>query len=186
MNVPHKSSDMYLLKSTIEKLFGEQAWYDLKETSSLSCWRKYLIKTLDAIWVSINETIVIRDADWIEDISENIELGKSYIKRSKTFDDAISSFTSTLIKQSFIQIGFMPDRSSKNSVNLRKENWKLDSHRSILVVQNPEQVESAFWSSQQKKIGFDAQLELKRDHRYSKSKLSYSEWCKNKETEPED
>jgi len=178
--ISHKMSDMHLLKSTIKKLFGKKAWIELKKNGSLRVWKKYLIKTLDAIHISVNETVVIRDESWVEAISENIELGKSHIKKATTFDEAISVFSSTLIHQSFIQIGLMPNRSFADSVNLRKENWKLDSFRSIIIVQNPEQVESVFWSVQQREIGFEAQLKLKEEHRYSKSKLSYSEWCKSR------
>ncbi len=171
--------EYYLLKSTIQKLFGNKAWVELKDTSSLKIWKKYLTKTLDATLVSIRESIDVYDQNWLEPIEENIRIGKLRLKESKDIDESISIVCAVFIEQSFLQIGFMPNRKGIDQVNLRKKNWNFDCFRSVIIVQNSEQIETEFWSTQQKEIGFEQQLKLKKEHRLSKSKLCYSEWCKN-------
>lgn len=58
--------DKYIfLKSTMESLWGSEAWSELKETDSVSTWRRYVVKTIKAIGVSIHTNVEICDQEWI-------------------------------------------------------------------------------------------------------------------------
>ena len=167
------------LKSSIENLLGTEAWYALKESESVSTWRKYLGKVLKALRVSIHETVQICDDDWLSEVDALVEQGLGSLKRQRSIDELISCMAATLLNVSFLQTGFLPRRkSSFNSVSLRKENWRHDSFRQVVYLQTPKQRESLFWSKQQKKLGVDKQMETFRRYRLSQSKLRYSEWCK--------
>ncbi len=53
MPLQYDISHRTMLKSAIEELLGRDAWYALKETTSLTPWRKYVVKLLKAIRISI-------------------------------------------------------------------------------------------------------------------------------------
>lgn len=171
----------YMLKSAIEQLLGRDAWYDLKETTSLTPWRKYVLKLLKAIRISILESVEVHDPAWLKAVTENLDRGEEAGKSSKDIDALLASFTATLLRQVFLQIGALPNRKRQPSVSLGKENWRLNGQRSVQYVQSKLQIESVFWQEQQSKIGFDKQMELHNEYRWSKSKLSYSEWCCGRE-----
>ena len=165
------------LKTAIEDIFGTQAWYDLKETSSVVTWRSYAIKLMNAIEISIDESIEIRDEAWIRQIKENLQRGRNQVKAVKDIDEIVSSLSATLLRQVFLQIGHLPIRKTHNLVSLKRENWRFNSYRSVLYLQTPQQVETLFWSNQQKELGFDKQMDLFREYKLSKSKIPFSKWC---------
>ena len=171
-------SKYFSLKSSIENLLGTEAWYALKESDSISTWRKFLSKALKALMVSINETVQICDDGWLTEVNRCIDKGLEDLKKRSSIDELISCLAATLLDVSFLQTGFLPKRKGKvDSVSLRKENWRHDVHRQVVYLQTPKQRESLFWSKQQKKLGFQAQMERYGQYRRSKSKLPYSEWC---------
>ncbi|RQP21143.1 hypothetical protein DZC73_29430 [Albitalea terrae] len=170
-----------MLKSAIEQLLGRDAWYELKETTSLSPWRKHVLKLIKAIRVSIRESVQVRDATWMSEVTENLVRGEQAARKSKDIDELLSCFTATLLRQVFLQIGMLPDRTTSPTVSLSKENWRLNRQRSVQYVQSMEQLEAVFWSEQQSRIGFEKQMELHNEHRWSKSELPYSEWCRARE-----
>jgi len=100
---------------------------------------------------------------------------------SRNIDDLLACFTATLLRQVFLQIGALPERTGQPGVSLKKENWCLNGQRSVQYVQSRTQIESMFWSEQQKRIGFSRQMELRNEHRRSNSALPYSEWCRQHE-----
>lgn len=183
MPLEHDISHRYALKSAIEQLLGRDAWYALKETTSLTPWRKYVLKLLKAIRISIHESIEVRDPAWLRAVDENLNRGEEVAKASKDIDALLASFTATLLRQVFLQVGSLPSRKGQSSVSLGKENWRLNGQRSAQYVQSPSQKESAFWSEQQARIGFERQIELHNEHRWSKSELPYSEWCREREAQ---
>ncbi len=171
-----------LLKSSIEDLFGSDAWYALKESNHIPTWRKYGVKTLQAIGVSIESTIDICDDEWRSDVARQLAEGIERIKRDNDIDEIIASLAGTLIRVSFIQIGLMPNRKGvTKSTSLRKDAWCLNPYRTVMYTQSKDQKESLFLSKQRKEIGFDAQFELRAEYRRSKTTTSYSEWCKRGE-----
>lgn len=167
------------LKSAIEELFGSDAWYALKESNHIPTWRKYGIKTLQAIGFSIEATVDIFDDEWRSDIDRQLAEGIERIKRDGDIDEIIASLAGTLIRVSFMQIGLMPNRSgTSKSATLRKDAWRLNPFRSVIYTQTKEQKNKLFWSKQQKEIGFDTQFKLYAEYRRSKAETPYSEWCK--------
>ncbi|GAB2894049.1 hypothetical protein GCM10027046_23770 [Uliginosibacterium flavum] len=181
MPLKYDTSHIIMLKSAIEQLLGREAWYELKETTSLSPWRKNVLKLLKAIRISVEESVEVRDQAWFDSVAQNIARGEECAKASKDIDELLSCFTATLLRQVFLQIGTLPNRIGQSSVSLRRDNWKLNGHRSVQYVQSSAQIESVFWSLQQKQIGIDNQMALLREHRKSKSTLSYSEWFRQRE-----
>ncbi len=178
MSLRHDISQYYTLKVAIEQLLGHQAWLDLKECTSFTTWRTYILRLIEAIRVSIHESVEIKDEAWMIEVNKNLNHGKKMAKSSKGIEELISAFTATLLRQVFLQIGIIPNRASTHKVTLRRENWRLNKHRSVLYVQSPAQVESIFWSEQQREIGFERQMELLNEYKSSKSKKPYSQWCR--------
>lgn len=169
-----------VLKSALETIFGSKAWYDLKESNHVPTWRKYCIKTLQSIELAIDATVEIADDDWRKEAKKLIADGISRLDTSKEIDEIISTLAGTLIRVSFHQIGVVPNhKGSPKPPMLKKELWQLNSFRSVVYLQNQSQREQLFLTKQRKEIGFDAQLDLLSEHRLSKSKLPFSEWCKS-------
>lgn len=181
MPLKHDLSHVYVLKTAIEQILGRDAWYELKETTSVAPWRKCLLKLVAAIRLSIDESVQVADADWLLAVHENLDRGTAHLKKAKGFDELLVTTTAVLLRQVFLQIGQLPDRRGTASVTLSRENWRLNGHRSVQYVQSKEQLEAVFWMAQQRRIGFERQMELHNEHRHSKSKLSYSEWSRARE-----
>ena len=116
MPLKHDLSHQYAFKSEIEELLGSNAWYDLKETTSLAPWRKYIMKLLKAIQLSIYESIEVTDADWLKTVEDNIAHGEQKAKSSQDIDELLSCFTATLLRQVFLQIGGVPNRKAEKRV----------------------------------------------------------------------
>jgi hypothetical protein len=180
MNMYSKYSS---LKHTIEDLFGVNAWYELKETDSITVWKKYIIKTLKAIQISIHQTVKIYDAEWLLEVDDIINKGIDSAKKTDSIDELISVLAGTMINVSFQQVGHMPRRKRSDlNITLKKNNWNFNSYRSVMYVQSPEQKEYRFWCQQQEQMGFEKQLEIKAKYEKNRSKLTYSEWCNTNET----
>lgn len=169
------------VKSAIEGIFGSDAWYALKESNHVPTWRRYAQKVLRAIRLSITDSIEVYDQEWLDQVCVCLDRGISDIGQENEIDEIIGVLAATTIEVSFLQIGSLPHCSERTSVPLRKGSWKLNGHRSVVYLQTKEQKEAQFCYKQRKKIGFEAQLDLQATHHQSKSKLSYSEWCAQRE-----
>lgn len=165
------------LKFAIKQLLGNQAWLDLKECTSLSTWRAYVLKLIKAVRVSIEESVEVRDQMWMDAVIDNLKRGTESVKSSKDIDSLLSGFSATLLRQVFLQIGTIPNHQSARRVTLRRETWRLNYHCSV---QSLAQVEAVFWSEQQRRIGIERQMELHYEYRVSKSKLPFSQWCRER------
>ena len=119
MSLRHDISQYYTLKSAIEQLLGHQAWLDLKECTSFTTWRTYILKLIEAIRVSIHESVEIKDEAWMIEVNKNLDHGKKMAKSSKNIEELLSAFTATLLRQVFLQIGIIPNRASTHKVTLR-------------------------------------------------------------------
>ena len=113
----HDMSHMYALKSSIEELLGRQAWYDLKETTSAATWRKYVLKLLDAIELSVETTVLIKDDDWTADVRSNIAHGRDLARIATTPEDTIAALSGTLLRQVFLQLGAAPFNRSSDTTS---------------------------------------------------------------------
>lgn len=181
MEIHADTSYFIALKMVIEQLFGKSAWYELKETTSVTVWRRYLRQTIRALEIAIEET-VHADESWHEEASELLKKCEESLRSARTFDHLVSSFTATLLRLTFLQLGQIPACSKKEKVSLRRSNWKLDGYRTVIYAQKPTQRAQLFWSKQQRQIGFNAQMDLYYEHRRSGSPLSYEDWCSRRET----
>jgi hypothetical protein len=168
---------MYALKSSIEDLLGNRAWLELKETTSATTWRRYVLKLLDAVELSVETTVLIKDEEWSQGIRANLEHGRELARIAKSPEDAISALSATLLRQVFLQLGSSPSRKMAKAVPLKPQNWDFSGFRSVQYVQSPKQKEDFFLSKQRRSIGFEAQLDLQAEYRQSASKLLYSVWC---------
>lgn len=172
-------SKYLILKSSIEDLFGTEAWYALKESNHLPTWRKYAERTLKAIELSIKDTVEIYDNAWLREVEENIQRGVDGIKSQKSIDEIIAALAGSLINISFLQIGLIPRRKGQpDKYPLKKGKWRLNTYRQAIYLQTRLQHENLFIDMQRKKIGIEEQMELFGEHHSSKSNLSYSEWCR--------
>jgi hypothetical protein len=168
---------MYALKSSIEDILGNRAWTELKETISASTWRRYVMKLLDAIELSVDTTVQIKDEEWTEQVRANLDHGRELTRIAETPEDAIAALSATLLRQVFLQLGSSPSRKMTNTVPLKAQSWDFSGFRSVQYVQSPKQKEELFQSKQRKAIGFEAQLDLLAEYRRSGGKQSYSAWC---------
>ena len=155
---------MAMLKAAIEQLLGENAWYALKETTSISVWRKHLQKVLQAIRVAFRQTVKVRDASLAAVVEDNLARGEHAIGVATDIDGLLSAFSATLLRQIFIQLGTVPRRRPGGKVTLDKKFWELDAFRSVQYVQSVEQLENEFLSRQQQEIGPSAQASLRLAH----------------------
>ena len=181
MPMQHDMSHMYALKSAIDDLLGHRAWLELKETTLLKTWRRYVLKIFDAIELSVKSTIQIRDEEWFEEVQSNLEHGRELARISESTDDLIAALSAALLRQVFLQLGAAPSRKTAKSVPLKAEHWRFDGFRSVQIVQSLQQKETLFRSTQRRQIGFEAQLDSEAEYRRSHSELPYSAWCKQLE-----
>lgn len=181
MEIHADTSYFFALKKVIEQLLGRNAWYELKETTSVSVWRHYLKRTVLALEIAIENT-VHADELWHQEASELLKACEESLHSAKTFDHLVSSFAATLLRLTFLQIGQIPENYRQEKVSLHKSNWKLNSYRTVIYAQKPTQRAQLFWINQQRQIGFGAQRDLYDEYRQSGSTLSYKDWCKRCET----
>lgn len=173
----HDMSHMYALKSSIEDILGNRAWLELKECTSTTTWRRYVLKLLDAIELSIETTVLIKDEEWGQEIRSNLDHGRELTRIAESPEDAIAALSATLLRQVFLQLGVAPSRKSVTTIPLKAQNWDFSGFRSVQYVQSPKQKEDLFLSKQRRAIGFEAQFVLQTEYRQCASKLPYSAWC---------
>jgi hypothetical protein len=142
IGLKHQMSQFYSLKSTMEALFGDPVYMELKETTDLEVWRKATRKLLDAVEVSIKHSKVA-DADWHHSIESVLNHGRERVKGARTAPDLFAGLAATLTEVVFTQIGFMPTRSRQDEmVPLKKEFWEMNNFRTVQYVQTSEQKEA--------------------------------------------
>jgi len=167
---------MYALKSAIEDLLGNRAWVELKETTSTTTWRRYVLKLFDAIELSVGTTVLIKDEAWSQEVRANLDHGRELTRIAESPEDAIAALSATLLRQVFLQLGSAPSRKTASAVPLKPQHWDFSGFRSVQYVQSPRQKEDLFLSNQRRAIGFEAQIDLQAEYRQSASKLPYSAW----------
>jgi hypothetical protein len=165
------------IKMAFEQIFGNKAWRDLKECTSIKTWKKYISKLLQAIRLAVKETIEIRDDVWFAEICEHIERGLQITQSARSIEELHSGLSATLIRIVFLQIGMIPNRRQAKHVTLTRENWHLNDFRTVQYIQSNSQLERQFWNKQQKTLGVEKQMNIWERYRASKSKIPYSKWC---------
>lgn len=141
----------YSLKATLERVWGKGTYSDLKHCSDVRIWKRYLQRTLEAIELSISETVQIADPAWFEEVAAILEMGAERLHDTGDFDELFQAFAATLIELSFHQIGLCPQRVMSNRATLRRGGWKLNAYRSVQYVQSGEQKERLERRNEQRK-----------------------------------
>jgi len=126
----------YSLKSVFEAIWGVNTYLHLKHCSDIKKWKEYATKTLKVSLIAIHKTVKIKDDDWQKEIEEIINDGLNNIKSCTSFDCLFSCISSTYIRLSFCQIGFLPVPTIYRRFTLRHSEWKLDMIRSVQYVQS--------------------------------------------------
>lgn len=172
------------IKSEIECAFGSEAWYALKETTSVKTWKTHFVKVLFSYKVAAKVTIQVADDDWRREFEANIDDAVRKIRQARDFDVALDLFCAALVRQGYLQLGLAPKRkASRRKTRLIASDWTLDNYRTVQYVQTEEQRHNLFRSRLQRDIGKRAGLEVEMRYRHSKSKLSFEEWyLANKDT----
>lgn len=142
-DIKYDLSQFYPMKAVVEQTLGKCAYLKLKETATLSDWKREMKKLISAIELSINETVKIADEDFFAEVKQIIDTGHSYIQGAKDIADLFSYLSATLTRLVFLQIGYVPNRCHLKSVPLIKRNWVLSGVRSVQYVQSEEQREAA-------------------------------------------
>jgi hypothetical protein len=178
MNLRADISQYYAIKLAFEQTFGNKAWLELKECTTVATWKKYTGKLLRAMQLAIDETVRFRDDAWFREIKEHIDHGLKITKTAVSVDELLSGLAATLISVVFLQVGMLPNRrGSRRKVSLTRYHWRLDKFRTVQYIQSKEQVEAIFWSKQQIALGVEKQMAIWNQYRASKAKGPYSEWC---------
>jgi hypothetical protein len=180
MSLESRLESLSSLKDILERLFGRQAWSDLKMSTSLPTWKRHLLKAVDAVRVGIDSTVTITDERWIKDVDELLTHGRGLMRSAKNIDDLLSTFSATLLELVFLQLGRVPERATSNGVTLDRRYWTLNNHRSVQYVQSAAQAKTLFWDDQQRQIGVKVQGELHDEYVASKSLSTFSSWCKQR------
>ena len=89
MTLRHDISQFYALKTAIQQLLGNRAWLDLKECTSVPTWRSYVLKLLEAVRISTDQSIEIRDESWVAEVHENLQRGTIAAKSAKEIDELV-------------------------------------------------------------------------------------------------
>jgi hypothetical protein len=141
--IRYDMSQFYSLKAVYEEILGKRSYRKLKETATLRDWKVETGKLLKAIELSIEEaTVKIADADFHSEAKELLRLGSSLINSARDISGLFASLAATLIRLSFLQVGFIP-RNFPESVRLTPKDWVLSFVRSVQYVQTLEQKELA-------------------------------------------
>jgi hypothetical protein len=136
-------SQFYPMKAAFEQILGNRAYRTLKETGSLSDWKKETKKLLKAIGISITETVKVADEKFFEQIHSELEHGERLVSSSKEIAELFAALAATLTKLVFLQIGYIPSRHDAETVPLRPQYWVLNRVRSVQYVQSAEQKRTA-------------------------------------------
>lgn len=140
----------YSMKVMFEHVFGNRSYRRLKETATFQDWKKETVKLLQAIRLSIISTVEVADDDFFGQVDIEIEHGKKLISSTEQIDDLFAVLSATLTRIVFLQIGLIPNNYRCKTVTLRKNNWVLDTFRSVQYVQNHEQKEAVLRNISQK------------------------------------
>jgi hypothetical protein len=138
-HIHYDMSQFYPLKAMFEQLFGKRCYQRLKETAGLADWKTETLRLLRAIEVALNTTVQVTDDAWREEIEQVLKLGRSHIAGAKSAAELFANLSATLGRLVFLQIGYLPTRSSFETVSLAPRNWKLDAIRTVQYVQSKPQ-----------------------------------------------
>jgi len=135
-------SQFYPLKAVLEDLLGKKTYRKLKETGTLSDWKRETTRLLDTIELSIQETVKVADQDFYDEMKDILDLGRKHIPLAEDIADLFSYLSATLTKVVFLQIGYIP-RHHVERRPLLPQYWNLSFIRSVQYIQTDKQKEYA-------------------------------------------
>ena len=140
MSLEPNLSQFYATKAMVEEILGHASFMEIKESASLTAWKRQTTRLMDAAACSIQATVQVVDREWESEVADIIDHGKVLVSRSENIDDVMSGLAATMSRLVFQLIGFVPRRHGvRSTVSLRSSNWRLDQVRSIQYVQTPAQ-----------------------------------------------
>src|SRR4051812_43616213 len=93
IGLKHQMSQFYSLKSTMEQLFGNPMYLDLKETTDFTVWRKAMKKLLSAVAVSVKASVKVADDDFYQRMERIIDEGKAGVANAQTAAELFAGLT---------------------------------------------------------------------------------------------
>jgi len=153
--------DAVPLKFALESLLGKEAWYRLKDTTNVKVWRKELLRALRVCDAAIIGTIQVVDDNWVEEKAELLEKGTRDLEGAGTIENLFAAFSACLLQLNFHLIGQMPNlRGRTENVRAIPGNWRLNTYRSILYVQDKDQKRRALVAADRRsKLGGEVKLD---------------------------
>ena len=145
--IRYDMSQYYPLKAVLEQILGKATYRRLKETGDLKDWRGETARLLEAIQLSVTDTVQVADHEWYREMGETIEHGRKLLASSKSIDELLANLAATLTRLVFLQLGLVPLSRQQDRAVLRKGNWRLDGLRSVQFVQTEQQKQNLakFW-----------------------------------------
>lgn len=121
----------------IHDILGATEFRRVKDGYSHKSLQKTLLKNIKAIKHAAEENLKVIDATHLRHIKCCIDDAEKKIKRTESENELFEVFASFQGKLIFLLIGEAPKR--KENFTNRRENWKLDRHRSLIYTQNEQQ-----------------------------------------------
>ncbi|MCZ8280142.1 MAG: hypothetical protein O9313_17560 [Acetobacteraceae bacterium] len=125
----------YALKHAFERLWGDEAFLELKHSSDIKTWKRHCQRTLQATRIAVSDTVQVADSVWHETFLAIVDHGLRRIEGAAQLDELFQDFAATYMELSFHQLGFFPNKASRSSRPLRKGTWQLSHFRSVQYVQ---------------------------------------------------
>lgn len=171
------------LKGTLEKLLGDAAWTELKETNSPTTWRIWLTKAINGHQIAVQSSVQVYETNWLEALDKQAKKSVLLLKKANTIESLIDIFSSAMVERSFLLIGQMPYRTKNlptRSARLVEKNWNLSSYSSTIVVRSKDQlkrVNKDFFQILIRECGLEKARDLKEEFELASPPYTFREWC---------
>ncbi|WP_141878071.1 hypothetical protein [Gramella sp. Hel_I_59] len=119
-------------------IYGEDEYYNFKETTTLPNYKKQFIKLLNTLRKSFKETCLNTDSSHLKEIDILINEEINEIKTAKTVEKIYENLVIFFPKLCFLFIGRIPNNWSKRTKDNRNS-WQLNDFRQIEYHQNEKQ-----------------------------------------------
>jgi hypothetical protein len=121
----------------IHEILGGKEYRKVKDGYSHASLKSTLLRTTKAIRHAIEENLKVIDPPHLRHMTSCVELAESQLKSTKSEIELFEIYTAFQGKLIFLLLGEAPMR--REGFSNRRENWKLDRHRSVIYTQNEEQ-----------------------------------------------
>lgn len=132
---------LYHFKDFFGTLYGRNEWINVKHCTSIDNWKERIIKLIKTIDKAIKSSVEVLEISFEEEIKKLISNEIKYIKQKEyqEIEELTGDLSVCLAKIIFTLLGEIPDNYRlKQNVSLRNS-WKLNSTRTIQIIQNKKQ-----------------------------------------------